>query len=77
MILMVLAALWSRLSYGEGMRRILAGALILGAYGFPAGVLLQNHVGGGIGQGIAVATSGLLIAAFVFVAVGFLRERAS
>jgi len=75
MILMVLAALWNRLSFGEGMRGLLAVALIAGAYLFPLGVLLQNHVGGGIGQGIAVGATGLLIAAFGTVAFGFARQR--
>lgn len=74
MVLMVLAALWDRLSFGENVRGLLAGALITGAYGFPLGVLLQNHLGGGIGQGIAVAASGLLIVAFGLVALGFSRE---
>jgi len=77
MILMVLAALWNRLAFGEGARGALAGVLIFGAYGFPLGVLLQNYVGHGIGQGIAVVASGLLIVALGAVALGFARERAS
>ena len=75
MILMVLAALWDRLSFGEGVRGMLALGLIAGAYGFPLGVLTQNYVGSGVGQGIAVAASGLMIVAFGLVAVGFARER--
>ena len=73
MVLLALAALWNRLAYGEGARRLLAGALIAGAYGFPLGVLLQNHLAAPVGQGIAVAASGLLIAAFGMVAFGFAR----
>ena len=75
MVLMVLAALWNRLSFGEGVRGALAWALIAGAYGFPLGVLLQNNLGGGRGQGIAVASSALLILALTAVALGFARER--
>jgi len=77
MVLMLLAALWNRLSFGETTRGLLAGALIAGAYGFPLGVLLQNHLGGGIGQGIAVGGSILLIIAFLAVAAGFARESAN
>ena len=75
MVLLALAALWNRLSFGERTRGMLAGALILGAYGFPLGVLLQNSTGGGIGQGIAIAGSALLILAFTAVAWGFARQR--
>ncbi|HTQ85618.1 MAG TPA: hypothetical protein VMG35_10245 [Bryobacteraceae bacterium] len=74
MVLMVLAALWNRLSFGERTRSLLTGALIAGAYGFPLGVLLQNHVGSGIGQGIAIAASAVLILAFATVAFGFVRR---
>jgi hypothetical protein len=75
MVLMVLAALWNRLSFRESTRSLLAGALITGAYGFPFGVLLQNHTGSGIGQGIAVGGSCVLILAFAAVAVGFVRDK--
>jgi hypothetical protein len=74
MVLLVLAALWNRLAFGARARAILAGALIVGAYGFPLGVLLQNHFTAAVGQGIAVATSGLLIVAFALVAIGFARQ---
>ena len=74
MVLLALAALWNRLEFGEVARRMLAGALILGAYGFPLGVLLQNHLAAPIGQGVAVITSGLLIVAFAMVAYGFARR---
>jgi len=75
MVLLALAALWNRLSFGERTRGMIAGALILGAYGFPLGVLLQNSTGGGIGQGIAIVGSALLILAFTAVAWGFARRR--
>jgi len=74
MILMVLAALWNRLSFGERTRGLLAGALISGACGFPLGVLLQNYLGGGVGQGLAAAGSGLLLLGFGAVAYGFARS---
>lgn len=74
MVLMALAALWNRLSFGERARGLLAGALILGSYGLPLGVLLQNSAGGGIGQGIAIAGSVLLILAFATVGFGFARR---
>jgi hypothetical protein len=78
MILMVLAALWNRLSFGERARGLLAGALIAGAFGFPLGVLLQNQSPGAlgvIGQLLAVAGSAVLILALGVVAAGFARER--
>ncbi len=74
MVLLILAALWNRLSFGESARGLLAMALIAGAYGFPLGVLLQNHLPSPIGQGIAVVTSGLLIVAMLLVSYGFARR---
>jgi len=74
MVLLALAALWNRLAFGERTRGFLAAALIAGAYGFPLGVMLQNHLAAPVGQGIAVGTSGLLIIAFALVAVGFARR---
>ena len=74
MVLLALAALWNRLPFGERTRGMLAGALILGSYGFPLGVLLQNPAGWGIGQWIAIAGSALLIVAFGGVAAGFARR---
>jgi len=74
MVLLALAALWDRLAFGERARGWIAGALIAGAFGFPLGVLLQNYLPAPLGQGIAVAASGLLIVAFGLVALGFARE---
>ena len=73
MILLVLAALWDRLAFSERARRAVAAVLIAGAYGFPLGVLLQNHLPAPAGQGIAVVASGLLIGGFSLVALGFAR----
>jgi hypothetical protein len=74
MVLLALAALWDRLAFSEPARGRVAGTLIVGAYGFPLGVLLQNHLPSPIGQGIAIAASGLMIIAFGLVALGFARE---
>jgi hypothetical protein len=74
MVLLALAALWDRLAFGERAGGWVAGALILGAYGFPLGVLLQNYLPAAVGQGIAVAATGLLVIAFGLVALGFARE---
>jgi hypothetical protein len=74
MVLLILAALWNRLAIRENARQLLAGALIVGAYGFPFGVLLQNHLAAQVGQGIAIFASGLLIVALILVAYGFARQ---
>jgi hypothetical protein len=74
MILLALAAVWNRLAFGEAARGLLAGVVIAGAYGFPLGVVLQNHLGGGVGQGIAVAGSGLVIIALIAVSIGFAHK---
>ncbi len=79
MVLLVLAALWSRVSFGERARGLLAAALIAGAYAFPLGVLFQNHLPGRVGvagQGLAIGGSVLLICALLLVALGFAREPA-
>jgi len=76
MILLVLAALWDRLSFGPKGRSLLAGALVVGCVLFPLGVLLQNYLPSPDGQAVAVAGSALLIVGLVMVAVGFVKERA-
>lgn len=74
MVLLILAALWDRLAFGERARGALAAVLVAGAYGFPLGVLAQNYLPDPAGQGIAVVASGMLIVGFGLVAIGFLRE---
>jgi hypothetical protein len=75
MVLLILAALWDRLAFGNKGRSLLALGLIAGSTLFPLGVLLQNYLPSPDGQVIAVAGTSLLLVAFGLVAVGFGRER--
>jgi hypothetical protein len=74
MVLIVLAFAFDRVGFGERVRYWLALALLVGAIVFPLGVLLQtvNH---GVGQGIAVVGSALVIGSLAGVALGLWRER--
>jgi hypothetical protein len=74
MVLLILAALWDRLAFGEKGRSRLAMALIAGSVVFPLGVLLQNPLPSPDGQVIAVAGTVLLLVAFVLAAVGLAME---
>jgi len=75
MVLLVMAAVWDRLAFGEKGRSLLALALIGGSLLFPLGVLLQNLLPSPDGQVIALGGTSLLLVAFVLVAVGLAMER--
>jgi hypothetical protein len=75
-VLLLLSALWDRLSFSEKMRSALAWMLIAGAVLFPLAVLLQKYIAGQFAQALAILGTGLLLAGFGMVAVGFVRERA-
>jgi dipeptide/tripeptide permease len=77
MLLIVLGLVFDRVGYDERKRMALAALLLAGAVLFPLGVILQTFDRGPLPQALAVAGSGMLIAAMVAVAFGFLRRNAS
>lgn len=75
MILIVLGVMFDRIGFTEKRRFYLAATLLSGSVLFPLGVVLQTATTSGIGSGLAVAGSALVIGGLVFVAIGFWRER--
>jgi len=72
MLLIVLAACFNRLGFGEKQRWYLALSLLVGAITFPLGVLFETASGGGDPKIIVIAGSALIILALLGVAVGFI-----
>ncbi len=77
MLLIVLGLVFDRVGYDERKRMGLAALLLAGAVVFPLGVILQTLDRGPLPQAVAVAGSGMLIAAMTAVALGFLRRKES
>ena len=74
MIMIVLGVAFERVNFSEGVRQLLALALLAGSVLFPLAVLLQTYDHGGvIFKALAVVGSGLVIAALAATAVGFSR----
>jgi len=74
MLLIVLGVVFDRVGYDERKRMALAALLLAGSVMFPLGVLLQTFDRGLLPQAVAIAGSGILIAALAVVAAGFLRR---
>ncbi|MCI0355161.1 MAG: hypothetical protein L0099_08995 [Acidobacteria bacterium] len=75
MLLIVLGVVFDRVAYDERKRLALAALLLAGSVIFPLGVILQTFDRGRLPQAMAVAGSGMLIAALAAVAAGFLHRR--
>jgi dipeptide/tripeptide permease len=74
MLLIVLGVVFDRVGYDERKRMALAVVLLVGAVIFPLGVILQTFDRGPLPRAIAVAGSGMLIAALAAVTAGFMRR---
>lgn len=74
LLLMLFGVIFDQVAFKERKRVYLAVMLVAGSAAFPLGVMLQTVNRGIIPQVVAVAGSGLLIAALGAVAFGFLRE---
>jgi hypothetical protein len=78
MLMMVLGVIFERVNFREGIRRLVALSLLAGGALFPVAVLLQTYHHDAIAlKGLAVAGSGLVIAALAAAAWGFARPRAA
>jgi hypothetical protein len=73
MLLIVLGIGFDRVNFPEGMKKLLAGGLLVGAVVFPLGVLLQTMSHGAAPRGIAIVGSGLVIAGMLGTAIGVVR----
>lgn len=75
MIMIVLGVVFERVHFGEGVRQIIALALLVGSAVFPLSVLLQTYHHGAFGlKLLAVLSSGLIIAAMATTALGFAKR---
>ena len=70
MLLIVLGVAFDRVAATERLRLILAIGLLTGAVLFPLSVLLQTTSHGPLPRGLAIASSGLMIAALAGTALG-------
>jgi hypothetical protein len=78
MLMIVLGALFERVSFGEGTKKVVAVSLLTGSVVFPLSVILQTfHHGALLYKALAVVSSGLVIAALAATAWGFSRTTES
>jgi len=76
MLMIVLGVIFERVNFSEGVRQLVAFSLLAGSTLFPLAVILQTyHHGAMILKALAVAGSGLVIAALAAAAWGFARPR--
>jgi hypothetical protein len=76
MLMIVLGVIFERVNFKEGIRRLVAFSMLAGSGLFPLAVILQTyHHGALILKALAVAGSGLVIAALAATAWGFARPR--
>jgi hypothetical protein len=73
-LLIVLGAAFHRVGFDERKRRVLAVGLLLGAFLFPLGVILETIDHGPLPQVLAVFGSALVVGTLAAIAVGFMRE---
>lgn len=75
MLMIVLGAVFDKVSFSERTRRWLAIALLVGSILFPLGVLVQTATHGGMfAGGLAVAGSALVTLALGVTAIGFAHQ---
>lgn len=78
MLMIVLGALFDRVSFSESRRQLVALSLLAGSAVFPLSVILQTyHHGAMLYKALAVVSSGLVIAALAATAWGFARPSES
>jgi hypothetical protein len=74
MLLIVLGIGFDRVGFSERLKVLLASSLLIGAFVFPLGVLLQTMSHGPFPRAVAVAGSGLVIAGLTGSALGAMRH---
>ena len=76
MLMIVLGVVFERVNFREGIRQLVAFSLLAGSALFPLAVILQTYHHDAVWlKGLAVAGSGLVIAALAATAFGFSRPR--
>jgi hypothetical protein len=78
MLMMVLGVVFDGVHFKEGTRQIIASSLLAGSILFPLAVILQTHQHGALLlKALAIVGSGLVIAALMAAAWGFVRTRST
>ena len=75
LLLLVIGIGVDRVGFSERLKALLAIGLLLGAFFFPFGVLLQTFSHGPFPRAVAVVGSALVVASLACVVVGFVREK--
>lgn len=75
MLLLILGIAYDRVGLAEKWKLLLAIELLIGAFLFPFGVLLQTWSHGPLPRGLAIAGSVLVIASLAGMIIGFARAR--
>ena len=73
MLLVILGIAFDRVGFSESTKTLLAWGLLLGAFLFPFGVLLQSFSHASFPRAVAIAGSALVVACLAFVALGIVR----
>lgn len=74
MLLVVIGIGFDRVNFTERVKLLLSVGLLLGAFVFPLGVLLQTLSHGSLPRAVAVAGSALVIVTLAIAVVGFARS---
>jgi len=75
MVMIILGVVLERMTFTERTRFLIALAMALGSFSFPAAVILQTFTHGSpVSSALAITGSALVIAAMVAAAVGFARQ---
>jgi hypothetical protein len=75
MLLLVLGIGYDRVRLSERWKLLLAIELLIGAFLFPLGVLMQTWSHGPVPRGFAIAGSALVVAALVGAVIGLARKQ--
>ena len=74
MVLLILGIAYDRVGLSERWKLLLAIELLIGAFLFPLGVLLQTWSHGPLPRGLAIAGSVLVIASLAGMVIGVVRK---
>jgi hypothetical protein len=78
MLMMVLGIVFDGVHFEEGTRQIIASSLLAGSILFPLAVILQTYQHGALLlKALAIVGPGLVIAALMAAAWGFVRTRST
>jgi hypothetical protein len=77
MLMIVLGVVFDEVAFGDGVRFLIALAMLAGSIVFPLGVILQTERMVPLGSALAILGSALVILALGVTAVGFMRGHAT